>query len=127
MRKLFVAGVICFASTALWAEEGTTTTTTPEKQQTTATTETMTATVQTADFQNVQCKNGKMVRKVEVARGNLQSKAACEVYYQKDAEKADHKEVLWSAKADASYCDIKAKEFVQKLGTMGWTCEPSKM
>ena len=143
MRKILIAGAICFVSTALWAEEGKTTTTNTEQQTTTTPTqdtatakpataaETTKAAVQaaTVEFQNVLCKNGKAMRKVEVAKGgNIESKVACEVRYQKDAEqKTASNQVLWSSKSNATYCDTKAKEFVQKLGTMGWACEPSKM
>ena len=30
--------------------------------------------------------------------------------------------VLWSAQNDASYCEEKAKGFIEKLESLGWTC-----
>ncbi len=67
------------------------------------------------------CKNGKSERKVEVVAKESGKKVPCEVTYTKEGETEG--KILWSATNDEGYCEAKAKEFEQKLGTLGWQCE----
>jgi hypothetical protein len=46
----------------------------------------------------------------------------CEVQYHKDTEAPGQVQVLWSASSQADYCQSKAAEFVDKLGSLGWSC-----
>lgn len=46
----------------------------------------------------------------------------CEVQYFKDTEAPGESQVLWSAQAQAGYCESKASEFVAKLEGWGWSC-----
>ncbi len=66
------------------------------------------------------CTKGKLERRVEVTPIDSATQTPCEVKYFKDA--ATEGKVLWSAKNKADYCEEKAAEFVQKLGTDGWNC-----
>jgi hypothetical protein len=65
------------------------------------------------------CTKDKLERKVEASVGK-----PCEVKYFKES----HSEgiVLWSAKNNAHYCEEKAAEFIQKLGSDGWNCSGSQ-
>ncbi len=69
------------------------------------------------------CTKGKLERRVEVTPVDAAAKAPCEVKYFK--ESGDEGSVLWSAKNKADYCEAKAAEFIQKLGTFGWNCSGS--
>jgi|JI10StandDraft_1071094.scaffolds.fasta_scaffold216179_4 hypothetical protein len=69
------------------------------------------------------CTKGKLERRVEVTPVDSAAKAPCEVKYFK--ESGDEGSVLWSAKNKADYCEAKASEFIQKLGTFGWDCSGS--
>ena len=66
------------------------------------------------------CKSGSLERRVEVSFTNAEAKVPCEVKYFKEGN-AEGK-VLWSAQNEVGYCEKKAVEFVEKLGTWGWDC-----
>lgn len=61
----------------------------------------------------------KSERVVEVISKDSEKKVPCEVSYSKEDGTS---KTLWNSERDASYCETKAAEFVQKLGTMGWKC-----
>lgn len=63
------------------------------------------------------CVNGSNTRRVELA-----GTSPCTVHYKKETEKPGHDEVLYTAKNDQKYCEIKAQAFVEKLTGMGWKC-----
>lgn len=67
------------------------------------------------------CKSGSVERRIEVGGPEEGKNLPCEVKYFKEGQ--DEPKVLWTAQNDAGYCDTKAKEFAEKLGTMGWTCD----
>ncbi len=69
------------------------------------------------------CKMGNVERRVEVGSTDPAKTVPCEVKYFK--ENLTEGKVLWSAQNEAGYCVTKAKEFVDKLGTMGWNCVAS--
>lgn len=68
------------------------------------------------------CTKDKLQRKVAVVSTTDQP-APCEVRYYKDGESEG--KVLWNAKNKIEYCNSKAQEFVQKLGSFGWSCKGS--
>jgi hypothetical protein len=68
-----------------------------------------------------QCTQGELVRRVEIYT-EPGTTVPCEVHYFKDTEAPGEQQVLWSAQADAGYCQTKATEFVAKLEGWGWTC-----
>jgi hypothetical protein len=65
------------------------------------------------------CKQGSEERTVEVVYVNKDGKAPCDVNYTKGGEVKS----LWSAKVDTKYCEDKAKEFVDKLKSLGLECK----
>ena len=69
------------------------------------------------------CTKEKLERRVEVTPVDSANNKPCEVKYFK--ESGGEASVLWSAKNKANYCEEKAAEFVQKLGTFGWNCSGS--
>ena len=73
---------------------------------------------------NYTCKNGAAERQITVTSTDATKKVPCEVKYKKEGE-AEEK-ALWSAQADPDYCDTKAKEFSEKLTSLGFTCEEAK-
>lgn len=68
------------------------------------------------------CEYQQHVRRVEVQYESPQQELPCEVHYKKKTEKPGHDQVLWSANNSASYCENKARSFVDKLEGWGWTC-----
>jgi hypothetical protein len=74
------------------------------------------------DAGKFRCTNGEMVRRVEIYTEPGRT-VPCEVHYFKDTEVPAEPEVLWSAQADAEYCQEKATSFVAKLEEWGWTCQ----
>ena len=76
-----------------------------------------------ADGTNATCKNGSVVRRVELAPG--ETPGGCSVAYFKETENPGVTQVLWSAKNGTDFCKEKAAGFVQKLTGMGWSCSGS--
>jgi hypothetical protein len=76
-----------------------------------------------AEAVNATCKNGTIVRRVELAPG--ESPGGCSVAYFKETENPGVTQVLWSAKSGTDFCKEKAEGFVQKLSGMGWSCTGS--
>lgn len=78
---------------------------------------------QAEDSQVVQtlytCKQGSKERTVEIVYANKDGRAPCDVNYTKDGETKS----LWSAKVDTKFCEDKAKEFVDKLNSLGLECK----
>ena len=66
------------------------------------------------------CSHGNDVREVHIVSTSSEA-VPCDVVYKKMTEGEEDK-VLWSANNDASYCEDKAKGFVEKLGSWGWVC-----
>jgi hypothetical protein len=88
-----------------------------------AVTLTATTSAWSADGGSAQCKNGQMVRKVEIAQADAAQPNSCAVSYLKETETPGATQILWQAKNDKDFCASKAKAFVEKLQSMGWTCE----
>lgn len=65
------------------------------------------------------CKSGKLERKVTIVELEAGKKAPCEVKYTKEG---GEEKVIYSAKADPTYCSTKAHEFMGKLKEGGWEC-----
>jgi hypothetical protein len=66
------------------------------------------------------CRYGNDVREVHMEQ-TTPAPLPCQVLYRKLTEGAED-QVLWTAQNDAAYCEFKAKEFVEKLESWGWTC-----
>lgn len=68
----------------------------------------------------VACEYGELTRTVEVIYSNPGQPVPCEVLYDKPAEGGSS--TLWRAQSEAGFCEARAREFVTKLGDMGWQC-----
>ena len=66
------------------------------------------------------CRHGDDVREIHVTQ-SAASPTPCSVVYKKLTEGFED-QVLWTAQNDASYCEEKAKAFVEKQIGWGWTC-----
>ena len=73
------------------------------------------------DAGKFKCTYGDMVRRVEILTEPGVT-VPCEVHYYKDTEAPGDKQVLWSAAAQAGYCEEKTEAFVAKLESWGWAC-----
>lgn len=65
------------------------------------------------------CTKGVKERTIEVVHLTVDSPVPCEVRYTKSGGET---KVVWRAKAQAGYCEAKAKAFAQKQRGFGWTC-----
>ena len=74
----------------------------------------------TAHAESWSCRHGNDVREVHVEQ-TTSDPVPCQVVYKKLTEGVED-QILWSAQNDASYCDFKAKGFVEKLEGWNWTC-----
>jgi hypothetical protein len=72
------------------------------------------------------CKQGSNVREIHVQSESASSPVPCSVVYKKVTEGAAD-QTLWSAANDAAFCEEKAKAFVEKQVSWGWTCEEAKV
>jgi hypothetical protein len=68
------------------------------------------------------CKQGNNVREIHIQSESPSSPVPCSVVYKKVTEGAED-QTLWTAENDAGYCEEKAKAFVEKQVSWGWTCE----
>ena len=68
-----------------------------------------------------ECTLGNLVRRVEIfyAPGGA---VPCEVRYIKETEAPGTTEVLWNAQNESGYCEARTREFVARLGSLGWRC-----
>ncbi|MDH3747177.1 MAG: hypothetical protein OER97_03135 [Gammaproteobacteria bacterium] len=71
--------------------------------------------------ESYQCSYGELQRRVEIFTEPGVS-VPCEVHYYKDTEAPGEPRVLWRATSDASYCEQKTAEFIEKLTGWGWNC-----
>ncbi|QMU60624.1 MAG: hypothetical protein GKR92_02495 [Gammaproteobacteria bacterium] len=65
------------------------------------------------------CTNGDAMRVISVAYQDGQNQMPCEVNY----DKGEGVQTLWSAKSEIGYCESKAREFIEKHESWGWSCE----
>lgn len=74
----------------------------------------------TAQADSWSCRLGNDVREVHTEQ-TTEAPVPCQVVYKKLTEGVED-QILWNAQNDATYCEFKAKEFVEKLESWGWTC-----
>ncbi len=65
------------------------------------------------------CTNGDTMRVISIAYEDGQNQIPCEVNY----DKGEGVQTLWSAKSEIGYCESKAREFIEKHESWGWSCE----
>jgi hypothetical protein len=86
--------------------------------------ETLTATVVSQAAGGATCTQGSNKRTVAIMSKDASGKGVpCEVHYKKETEQPGHDQVIYTANNDVSFCEAKAKAFVEKLTGMGWTCQ----
>ena len=83
----------------------------------------VTATANAAEKTEYTCRSGETVRRVIVEVGDFSTGLPCEVVYWKDSEAPGVRRVLWNARSDAQFCDVKAAGLVKKLDDSGWDCD----
>ena len=66
------------------------------------------------------CRHDNDVREIIIQRDTDQP-VPCSIVYKKLTEGVED-QVLWTANNDASFCEQKAREFVAKQESWGWTC-----
>ena len=70
-----------------------------------------------------ECTSGALKREISITFEDSAKKAPCHVMYKKDSRSEEAATALWTAANDSSFCEQKAKGFVEKLGGLGWTCQ----
>jgi hypothetical protein len=74
-----------------------------------------------------QCRNGDLVRRIELSGPDTTSgAAACEVRYWRNAKAPETGRTLWRANQDTQFCAAKARQLVARLEAGGWTCSSSE-
>ena len=66
------------------------------------------------------CRHDNNVREIHIQREGT-GPVPCSVVYKKLTEGVED-QVLWTAENEADFCDRKAREFVAKQESWGWTC-----
>jgi hypothetical protein len=66
------------------------------------------------------CRQGNDVREVYIEQ-ITSAPVPCNVVYRKLTEGSEDQR-LWNAQSDESYCEEKARGFIVKLESLGWTC-----
>ena len=68
------------------------------------------------------CSLNGLQRRIEIDLLSAPAPVPCEVNYYKDNEAPGAKATLWSANNDGQYCEHQAKNLVEKLESMNWSC-----
>ena len=68
------------------------------------------------------CEYQGLTRRVEVAYETPSSTVPCSVNYYKDSEAPGEVATLWVAENIEGYCEEKAKQFIEKIKSWGWSC-----
>lgn len=66
------------------------------------------------------CRHDNNVREIHIERAGS-APVPCSVVYKKLTEGVED-QVLWTAENEADFCDRKAREFVARQESWGWTC-----
>ena len=68
------------------------------------------------------CLRDGMIRAVYVEYAEVAGEPPCNVVYEKSAPEEAAREVPWSADSDRGFCELHARELVEKLRNWGWKC-----
>ena len=74
----------------------------------------------TVSAESWSCRHGDDVREIHIKQ-ETSAAVPCSVVYRKLTEGVED-QTLWTANSDAGYCAEKAKEFIAKQESWGWTC-----
>ena len=72
------------------------------------------------------CQNAGITRQVVVFYPEAPARLPCKVFYARPMEDVLPR-ALWEAKNTQNYCEHKAAEFVEKLGSSGWHCSSDEL
>ena len=68
------------------------------------------------------CELQGLTRRVEIAYDSPTSTVPCSVNYYKDSEAPGEVATLWVADNLEGYCEEKARQFIEKIKSWGWSC-----
>lgn len=78
------------------------------------------ASTSAAQAESWSCRHDNDVREIHIVRES-DAPVPCSVVYKKLTEGVED-QVLWTAQNEATYCEDRAREFVAKQESWGWTC-----
>jgi hypothetical protein len=82
--------------------------------------------VVSAEAAEFQCRNGDLVRRIDVSGTDTVQDASCEERYWRNAATDDRGRSLWRADHDPAYCVARARELMARLESEGWRCTSSE-
>lgn len=68
------------------------------------------------------CLRDGMIRAVYVEYSETAGEPPCAVVYEKSSPETASREIPWRAQADMGFCELHARELVEKLRNWGWKC-----
>lgn len=68
------------------------------------------------------CLRDGMIRAVYVEYSKIAGEPPCAVVYEKSSPEEAAREIPWRAEADMGFCELHARELVDKLRSWGWKC-----
>jgi hypothetical protein len=72
------------------------------------------------------CRNGDVVRRIEVRGTDAPQNTSCEVRYWRNAATSGSGQSLWRSDSDPDYCAARARDLVARLQSGGWRCASSE-
>lgn len=78
--------------------------------------------IQAAENLSYICSLDGKERKIEVVYLQEDKRAPCEVHYIKDSVS----QLLWNARREEGFCELKAQAFIEKQKSWGWVCLPAE-
>ena len=68
------------------------------------------------------CLRDGKIRAVYVEYAKTAGEPPCAVVYEKSSPEEASREIPWRAQADMGFCELHARELVEKLRNWGWKC-----
>ncbi|HEX9768262.1 MAG TPA: hypothetical protein VGA50_03720 [Kiloniellales bacterium] len=68
------------------------------------------------------CLRDGMIRAIYVEYDKFAGEPPCAVVYEKSSPEEPSREIPWRAEADVGFCELHARELVDKLRDWGWKC-----
>ncbi len=68
------------------------------------------------------CLRDGMIRAVYIEYSEIAGEPPCAVVYEKSSPEEASREIPWRAQADMGFCELHARELVEKLRNWGWKC-----
>ena len=80
------------------------------------------STYSVTDMNQYACLRDGMIRAVYVEYSEVAGEPPCAVVYEKSSPEEASREIPWRAQADMGFCELHARELVEKLRNWGWKC-----